>query len=174
MTFLARIKEQSRNDLSLRSTQASATHSCITEGNMFARATIRTWKLLAFAALFSMAAACSDSETTGPAEEQLVGTWDVTSFQAFGVDAIQQGMSMELTLTAGKTYTIVITDDFLGTCDPETSCTESGSYSSTSTQITMDPGTEDEVTFNYSISGSTMTFTGNIEGIPVTMILRRS
>jgi hypothetical protein len=37
----------------------------------------------------------------------------------------------------------------------------------------MDPNTEDEVTFNYSINGTTMTFTGDIEGTQVTMILRR-
>ena len=141
---------------------------------MFARITTRTWKLMAMALLLPLAISCSDNDSTGPDAGQLVGTWDVTSFQAFGIDIIQQGTTMELTLTASETYTIVITDDFLGTCDPEPTCTETGSYSSTSTQITLDPNTEDEVTFNYSINGTTMTFTGNIEGTQVTMILRRS
>ena len=141
---------------------------------MFGRLTTRPWKRLALAALFSMPAACSDSGTTGPNESQLVGTWDVTSFQALGVDLIQQGMTMELTLTAARTYTVVITDDFFDTCEGATSCTETGSYSSTATRITMDPGTEDEATFNYSINGSTMTFTADVDGIPVIMILRRS
>lgn len=141
---------------------------------MPARATTRTWKLMAMALLLPLAAACSDSETTGPDADQLVGTWDVTSFQAFGIDIIQQGTTMELTLTAARTYTIVITDDLLGLCEPATSCTETGTYSATSTRITMDPNTEDEVTFNYSINGTTMTFTGDIEGTQVTMILRRS
>ena len=141
---------------------------------MFAHSKTRSWKPLALAALFSLAAACSDSETTGPDAGQLVGTWNVTSFQAFGIDVIQEGMTMKLTLTAGKTYTMVITDDFFGSCESAASCTESGSYSSTSTRITMDPNTEDEVTFNYSINGTTMTFTGDIEGTQVTLILRRS
>jgi hypothetical protein len=35
--------------------------------------------------------------------------WNVTSFQAFGIDVIQEGMTMKLTLTAGKTFTMVIT-----------------------------------------------------------------
>jgi hypothetical protein len=126
------------------------------------------------AVLFPLAAACSDSGTTGLAADRVVGTWDVTSFQALGVDVIQQGMTMELTLTAGKTYTIVITGDAIGTCEAASDCTETGSYSSTSTQITIDPGLEDEVTFNYSINGTTMTFTGDIDGIPVTMVLQRS
>jgi hypothetical protein len=141
---------------------------------MFAPPTTRSWKLLALAALLPLAASCSDSETTGPAADPLVGTWDVTSFQAFGVDFIEQGMTMRITLTASKTYTVVVTDDALGTCETATDCTETGSYSSTSTQITIDPGLEDEVTFNYSIQGTTMTFTGDIDGTPVTIILQRS
>jgi len=102
--------------------------------------------------------------------------WDTlkTHAKAQFLDVIQEGMTMKLTLTAGKTYTIVITDDVFGSCEAAASCTESGSYSSTSTRITMDPNTEDEVTFNYSINGTTMTFTGDIEGTQVTMILRRS
>ena len=36
----------------------------------------------------------------------------------------------------------------------------------------MDPNTEDEVTFNYSINGTTMTFTGDIEGTQVTGLSR--
>ncbi len=141
---------------------------------MFARPRTRPWKHLAMAVLFPLAAACSDSGTTGPAEERLVGTWDVTSFQVLGVDVIGQGMTMQLTFTAGKTYTIVITDDVIDACEAATECTETGSYSSTSTRITMDPGTADEVTFDYSINGTTMTFTGDIDDIPVTLVLRRS
>ena len=141
---------------------------------MLAYAKTRAWKHLAMVVLLPLAVSCSDSETTGPDSDRLVGTWQVTSFQAFGIDVIQQGMSMTLTLTAAKTYTIVITDDAIGTCDQATTCTETGTYSSTSTEITIDPATDDEVTFNYSIQGSTMTFTGNIDGTPVTMVLQRS
>jgi len=49
---------------------------------MFAHSKTRSWKPLALAALFSLAAACSDSETTGPDAGQLVGTWNVTSFRS--------------------------------------------------------------------------------------------
>jgi hypothetical protein len=122
--------------------------------------------------LMPLIVACSGDESTGPDSDPLVGTWQVTSFQTLGVDAIDLGMSMQVTLTSAKTYTLVITDDAFGACDAGTSCTETGSYSSTSTQITLDPG-PDEVTFNYSIQGNTMTFTGNIDGDPVTVVLQR-
>lgn len=141
---------------------------------MFARSRTTSWKLLAMAALLQLAVACSDKDATGPSSDGLVATWQATSFQVEGFDVIQQGMGVKITLTAGKTYTLVITNDFTGACEDSPNCTDTGAYSSTSTQITLDPGTPDEVTFNYAIQGSTMTLTGDIDGIPVTMKLQRS
>ena len=142
---------------------------------MSVRRAARLGTLLAMAVLLPIASACSsDDDPTAPGADPLVGTWQVTSFQALGSDLIAQGMTLTITLSAAKTYTIVVTDDLLGTCDQGTTCTETGSYSSTSTQITIDPGLEDEVTFNYSIQGNSMTFTGSIDGNPVTVVLQKA
>ena len=141
---------------------------------MFTRATTRTWKHLAVTVLLPLAIACSDNDATGPSSDGLVATWQATSFQVLGFDAIQQGMGARLTLTAARTYTFLITNDITDACEGATTCTDTGAYSSTSTQITLDPGTPDAITFNYAIQGSTLTLTGDIEGIPVTMVLQKS
>lgn len=100
----------------------------------------------------------------------LVGTWTVTSFVVLGEDHIVPGTSATLTLTSGGAYTLSVTNDqsgsFCGTVGA--SCTIPGHYSSTSSTITLDPGTEFEATLNYNITGYNMTWTGNIDGIPIT------
>lgn len=140
---------------------------------MFAQPLTQRHRLLAMALLLPLAVACSDNDATGPAPDPLAGTWQATSFEALGIDVIDLGMSMRLTLTAARTYTMVITNDAIGACDEDSSCTAAGTYSSTSTQLTFDPGLEDEVTFTYLIQGSTMTLTGDIDGTPVTMVLQK-
>jgi len=130
--------------------------------------------MLAIATLLPLAVGCSDKDSTGPDTNALVGTWNVTSFEAFGIDVIQFGMTMKFTFTAAETYSLVITGDAIGGCETSSDCTENGTYSATTTRITMDAGTPDEVTFNYSIQGTRLTFTGDIEGTPVTIVLQRS
>ena len=141
---------------------------------MFAPVLTQRYKLFAVAVLLPLAMACSDDEPTGPAADPLVGTWQTTSIQVLGVDLVEQGMSIELTLTAARTYTVLVTGDLIGSCDPVSDCTDTGTYSFTPNQITMDAGTEDEVTFNYATQGTTMTFTGDVEGTPITMVLQRA
>lgn len=141
---------------------------------MFAHPMTRRFTLLALTLLLPLAVSCSGDDATGPSSDPLVGTWQVTSFQALGIDVIQQGMTMKLTLSASKSYTIVITNDAIGSCENATTCTDTGIFSSTSTQITMDPGTTNEITFSYVINGSTMTFTGNIDDVPVTVVLQKT
>ena len=112
--------------------------------------------------------ACGDDDPTGVASD-LVGTWQVTSFQAIGFpDFIAAGMAVTVTLT-DTDYALVITNAQADLCDGAANCTNTGTYSATSSQITLDPGTPDAITFSYTISGSTMTWTGSIEGIPVTI-----
>lgn len=88
---------------------------------------------------------------------------------------------MELTLSAAGTYTLVIANGAYAGCDTGTSCTLTGSFSSSSTQITMEPGgfsfeywgiMKDEITFNYSIQGNKMTLTMDHEGTRVTIVLQ--
>jgi len=141
---------------------------------MFTRPNSRSWKLMPMAVLFSLAAACSDDDATGPDADTLVGAWNVTSLQAFGVDVIDLGTTMVVTLTDNDNYSIVITGDILEMCATAVGCTQTGSYSATSTQITLDPGLATEIIFDYSLSGTTMTATGNVNGTPINMILRKS
>lgn len=113
--------------------------------------------------------ACSDDELLAPNTASLVATWNATSFSALGSDFIDDGMDLHVTLTSGGSYTFTVTNDLVGICDTEPDCTSSGSYTSTASQISLDAGTEDAITFNYSIQGSTMTWSGNIDSTPATI-----
>jgi hypothetical protein len=128
---------------------------------------------LAMAALLPLSMACSDNETTGPSASPLLGRWQITSFEVDGVELMDEITSMEITFTTAGTYTVNITNDALGTCGGPTSCTESGTYTATSTRITLDPGSEDETVFNFAIQGNTMTFTWTIAEASVTMVLQK-
>ncbi len=109
---------------------------------------------------------------TGP-NVALYADWNVTSFQALGTDFIADGMTMAITFDAGGTYAVVVTNDLVGICDPDPNCITGGDFTATGTTVTLDPGSVDEVAFNYSIVGTTMTFTGSIGPDPVTITLER-
>lgn len=113
--------------------------------------------------LGALLAACDDS--TGPDDATLVGVWSATSISALGTDFVANGMVLTVTLDDSGTYTFEVENDLIGVCDPDPDCSEDGTYTSTDTQITLDPGTEDEVTFNYTITGSTMTWGGSLGGV---------
>ncbi len=133
-------------------------------------------RLVALAPLFTALAVapittgCS-GESAGPGPT-LVGTWDATSFSVFGEDLIAQGMGLRIIFTNGGAYTLTVTNDLLGACEPDPNCSQTGTYSASISQVTIDPGTPDAVTFNYSIQGSTLTLAGNVDGIPVTIVLQ--
>jgi hypothetical protein len=109
---------------------------------------------------------------TGP-NNALYDSWNATSFQALGTDFIADGMTLVITFNVAGTYTLDITNDLIGACDPDPDCTTGGDFTGSASQITLDPGSPDEVTFNYSIVGTTLTLTGSIEGNPVTITLER-
>ncbi len=123
--------------------------------------------------IFAFAAACG-SDSNGPNASALVGTWSVTSFAVQGQgDLIQQGTSITITLQSNDNYSIEITNDVAGLCDTGTDCTLTGPYSSTSTTLTLDPGTMDDTAFDWSRSGTTLTLTGDIDGTAVTIIMQK-
>ena len=130
--------------------------------------------LVAFAAALS---ACSDDDNpAGPGGNQdaYVGTWTATSFVIAGMDLIDLGMGVQATLTT-STYSLTVTDDVVGICDQAGSsdCTESGTLSGSGSQVTFDPGTQDQAVFDYTIVGSNMTFTGEIDGEPVSITFHK-
>lgn len=133
--------------------------------------------LLAVLVQLPLAAGCSD-DSAGPNgdDETLVGTWTATSLTAPIIgDLVAAGLDLELTLGAGGTATLVITgDDMHAFCvDPATACTITGDYTSTSSTITIELDDED-ATFNYQIQGSTMTWSGDIGGTPITASFQKN
>lgn len=137
------------------------------------------WRHLALAVVLSMSIAGCDDDATGPENggTTVVGTWIVTSFQAFGTDGIVEGMSMSATFSQVGTFILIVNDDMLGLCDGEgaINCNIGGGYSTTATQLTLEVDDEegDDVVFAYAIQGTTMTWTGTIDSIPITVILQR-
>lgn len=125
---------------------------------------------LALTTLLAAATACDNEDIVIPdGDVTIVGTWQATSFAGLGTDLIADGMTLSATLSASNTYTFDVTGDAAGICPgggPD--CTGvSGSYTATETEVTIDPGEEDEVTFAYDIQGTIMTWTGSIDGTPV-------
>ena len=137
---------------------------------MFARLTRRS-TVLAMAALLPLAVACSDDDPTGPVSDGIVGRWRVVSYHLGGMNVLEQGVSMEFRFTADG-WSVTVSGDPANCETP--SCTETGTYALTSTRITIDPGTEHELELNYAMQGSRMTFTGDVEGFALIMILQRS
>ena len=120
--------------------------------------------------------ACGSDGGNGPGTNTnvLVASWNATSFTALGQDFIANGMGLVLTLNQGGTYSIAITGDQGDIiCSPGPNCTQTGNYSSTATVLTFDPGTVDAVSLNWSLQGTTLTLTGNINGAPATMVLQK-
>jgi len=131
---------------------------------------LRTLPFLLF--LLVLGNACSDS--TSPKEEAtVVGTWNATSFSALGTDLILDGMTLAATLQEDGTYSFAFTDDQIGACNPGPDCTSTGTYLVSGAPITLDQGTNDEVTFTYSLQGSGMTWSGSINAVPATITFSR-
>ncbi|HMB71288.1 MAG TPA: hypothetical protein VKU85_18400 [bacterium] len=137
------------------------------------------WTLLLLAMLsIALLPACGDDgdDSMGPGGSgaAILGTWNATSFNAGGQDFVPMGLTVQLTFTA-STYTIGITGDSGNLlCDMSSSCMDGGPFTYTATTITFDAGTVDETTLNYTISGSTLTLTGDIDGTALTVTAVRA
>lgn len=128
-------------------------------------------------ALAGAIAGCSDDEgTTAPGVNPAVlGTWNATSFLVAGVDLIAQGVDVTLTLNSNGTYGFDVTNDQGGAlCDQGTACSDPGTYTATDTQIFLDAGTTDATTLSYSISGTTMTVTGTVDGQALVIVFSKA
>ena len=125
-------------------------------------------------ALGGAIAGCS-SEGTGPEiNPAVVGTWNATSFMFEGSDVIVQGTTVSFGFTNDGTYSFNFANDQGVLCDVGTACVDTGDYEATVSQIVLDPDTVDEQLFNYSIAGTTMTITGDVDGAPVTIVLNKA
>lgn len=128
-------------------------------------------RLLTLFAVVPIAGACNGDGTTAPlVPAQLVGTWDATSLSAGGIDLLAAGYGLSLTFTGDGGYGILITGDNPANplfCDdpPAASCSDSGDFTATGSQITLNPGTVDQTVLSYTVSGSTLTVTTTIDGI---------
>ena len=130
-------------------------------------------QLGAAAAGVSSVAACSEDEAGGPSAS-LPGSWNATSLVVQGQDLIALGMDLTLTLGGSGTYVLTVTGDLTGVCGAASSCNETGAYTFTATRITLNPGTADELSFNYVLQGSTLAFTGVILDNPATITFVRA
>lgn len=106
--------------------------------------------------------ACHD-DGTGPSPTQLTGSWRATKAEfvsianpALKVELIQQGGTVRLSLTEGKTYTLTITP--AGGADQHLT----GSWSSSADVLTLalSPPLVGEIQFDMALSGSTLTLQG--------------
>jgi len=130
--------------------------------------------LLLFAAAVPALSGCSDDgkDSTGP-NTGLFASWNATSVTAGGNDFIAMGMTLGLTLSANGDYQLDVTGDLIDICTPLSDCTVNGSFTAGGKKVTLDPGTTDEVTLNYTLVGTTLTFTGDINGTPATFVFQK-
>jgi hypothetical protein len=112
------------------------------------------------AALVVAGAACGES--AGAAFDDLVGTWDATTFQVTQVaspgttvELIASGATFTITLRADSSYLAILTE-------PETSPdTTTGTWGSSIDLLTLrETGIPGERQFAYVLSGRTVTLTG--------------
>ncbi len=132
--------------------------------------------VLTLALGWGIAGCSSDEGGTSPGvNPAVVGTWNATSFVVGGgPDLIGQGTTFTFTfiLNSNGTYSFIVTGDQGSiVCAGMANCTESGIYTASDTQIILDPSTTDEVTFNYSISGTTMTINAVINETTFAIVL---
>ncbi len=132
--------------------------------------------LIVALAIVAVTPGCDDDngELTGPAAE-LVGSWTATSFVVGGIDLVAGGLSVTFNLADDGTYSSTVSGDAVGVfCDQAANCTESGNFEATSSSITFDPGTEDEITLSYSIDGDTLTVSGTSDGETISATFQRN
>jgi hypothetical protein len=142
---------------------------------MFQVRTPRLGATFALVAALAFATGCGE-DGTGPNGDPIVASWQVSTFSDGTTNFIAAGMTLLITLSSNDTCTFVTTTDQAGLCSAlGTSCTTTGTYSHTSSQIIIDPGDPDGgATFSYSISGNTMTWTGNIDSTAVTVVMTKT
>ncbi|MFV1988013.1 MAG: lipocalin family protein [Gemmatimonadota bacterium] len=127
-------------------------------------------------ALSLVAVGCSDSDggPNGPDPDPLIGTWSATSILADGTEIQVGGLTLTITFGDDGMFATSTTNDADGIfCEGATSCTDEGAFTFTSTQLTFDVGSVDEAILNYTITGNTLTVSGDIDGTAMVMTFTR-
>jgi hypothetical protein len=122
------------------------------------------------AALTPTFIACGDSFEPVP---ELLGSWNATSLVVDGFDLMGDGMTLRFTFSDDGGYTYTVAGDQLDFCDPGPNCSDGGDYTATTSQVTFDPGTDDEETYSYTIAGNTLVITATFGGSPLTFTFQR-
>lgn len=133
----------------------------------------------------AMLAACGGDDSTDPAEDTIVGTWNVTSLTAPSMpawgDAISDdGLVVTFSFSASGGYTLTVANDWPADpwiCSGTASCSISGSYSLSGNTLVFDQGTADEVTVSHTLAGNSLTIqfpAGNGITHPYRYVMRRS
>jgi hypothetical protein len=134
-------------------------------------------------------AGCGDDDDNpaGPAADgtEVAGIWLASAFSVDGTDGIAAGMGVAMTFTitsstalrhAEGTYDIQVTNDQLGLCEGAVGddCNPHGELEVEDGMLIFDPTEEDPTTFDYSVTGNTMTLSGDIDGIVLSATLTKS
>lgn len=143
---------------------------------MRARRANRLAVLIVALSTLPFALSCGDNNngdgTTGPnppSDNAIVGTWNATSFTAEGTDLIAAGLTVSFNFANDGTYSYTVTGDTFGAfCTGNTACSDFGTYDTSNGTLTFDRGTSDQESVSYSISGSTLSVSGNIGGTAFT------
>jgi hypothetical protein len=137
--------------------------------------------LLTAALIAIVPTACSSNSNNenpagpGGAVNPLVGTWNATSMLGNGMEVLVGGLTFSITFRDDGTFSTSVANDPGDVfCDaPETSCNDGGDYTSTSTTFTLDAGSADEETLNYTIAGDVLTASGDLDGTPAVLTFSR-
>lgn len=120
-----------------------------------------------------LAAGCSDDlEPTPPPSSPVTGTWLATTIETPTGDATVDGMSIVANMNDAGTFSLNIAGDVLGLCDPGPDCSIVGTWTTTSTTVTLE-FTGQEQTVTYGADGGTMTWTGSFNGENVVITFNR-
>lgn len=114
----------------------------------------------------SLLTGCGDDNPVSP-QDRLIGTWNCTKYEltedGVTVDVLDTILdSFAFTFARSGRYSAVTAEQ------GQAPITMSGTYSATSSTITIDTGTV-EITFDYSISDSVLTMTGADGGLEYDM-----
>jgi hypothetical protein len=118
--------------------------------------------------LVALAMACATDPDEDPViNAPFLGSWDATSFVVAGEELVVPGafFFVNFGFFSDGSYGFSVGGDDDGViCDVPPSCFDEGDFSHTSTVITLDPGTADELKLSYTVSGNTLNVSGTLNG----------